>query len=92
MLKEPDKNWFVYIIHCSDDSFYTGISTDVERRFAQHAMQQGAKYFRARKPRQLVFQESGYDRSSATRREIEIKKLSRDNKKKLIAAYQGQIT
>ncbi len=70
MEKLADKNWFVYIIHCSDDSYYTGISTDVERRFAQHAIQQGAKYFRARQPRQLVYQQQLEDRASATRREM----------------------
>ena len=80
------ENWFVYIIHCSDDTLYTGISTDIERRYAQHASNQGAKYFRGRKPKKLVYQESGYNRSAATKRELEIKKLSRADKFQLIAA------
>ncbi len=80
------ENWFVYIIHCSDDTLYTGISTDVERRYAQHASNQGAKYFRGRKPKKLMYQESGFNRSSATKREMAIKKLSRADKFQLIAA------
>ncbi len=78
------KPWFVYIIHCTDDSLYTGITTDIERRYTEHSMQKGAKYFRGRKPKQLVYQECGHDRSTASKREIEIKKLSRANKLELI--------
>ncbi len=78
-------NWQVYIILCSDDSLYTGITTDVERRFAQHAAGTGAKYFRGRSPRRLVYLESGHDRSSAGRREAEIKKLRPGDKRQLIA-------
>jgi len=63
----------------------------VERRYAQHALQQGAKYFRGRKPKKLVYQESGHDRSSASKREIEIKKLSRENKFLLISSSHNQI-
>ena len=84
--------WSVYIIHCTDDSFYTGISTDVEKRYTQHALQkQGAKYFRGRKPKQLVYMESGHNRSSATKREMEIKKLSRADKIQLISSLANQV-
>jgi putative endonuclease len=83
------KNWFVYIIHCSDETLYTGITTDIERRYNQHATQQGAKYFRGRKPRKLVYQESGHDRSTASKREIEIKGLSRADKFQLIASQRN---
>ena len=85
-------NWSVYIIHCTDDSLYTGISTDVEKRYTQHTLQQqGAKYFRGRKPKQLVYMESGHDRSSATKREMEIKKLNRADKIQLISSLANQI-
>jgi len=84
-------DWVVYIIYCSDESLYTGISNDVEKRYAQHVAQKGAKYFRGRKPEKLVYLEEGHDRSSATKREIEIKKLSRDNKKQLIFSNRNQI-
>ncbi len=70
-------NWHVYIILCSDDSYYTGITTHMERRFVQHATGRGAKYFRGREPRQVVYLESGHTRSSAGRREAEIKGLTR---------------
>lgn len=76
--------WQVYIILCSDDSLYTGITTDIERRLAQHANGTGAKYFRGRSPQRLVYLESGHDRSSASRREAEIKRLRPAEKRQLI--------
>lgn len=78
-------NWQVYIILCSDGSLYTGITTDAERRFAQHLAGTGAKYFRGRAPLRLVYQENGHDRSSASRREVEIKGLRAQEKRRLIA-------
>ena len=79
------------MIHCTDESLYTGISTDVERRYIEHTDQKGAKYFRGRKPRELVYQESGHDRSSASKREIEIKNLSRADKLLLISSMDNQL-
>jgi len=77
--------WYVYMIRATDQSLYTGITTDVERRFAEHQSgRAGAKYFRGRSPEQLVLVESGYDRSSASIREAQIKKLSREQKLELI--------
>jgi len=84
-------NWQVYIILCSDNSLYTGISTDVERRFAQHAAGTGAKYFRGRSPVRIVYLEKGHDRSSASRREIEIKRLRADEKKRLIETSEARL-
>ncbi len=84
-------DWAVYMIYCSDESLYTGISNDVEKRFAQHLAQKGAKYFRGRKPKKLVYLEQGHNRSSATKREMEIKKLSRENKIQLIFLMENQI-
>lgn len=78
--------WTVYIIEASDHSLYTGISTDVSRRWQEHLSgRSGAKFFRGRKPQRLVYQEQLEDRSSASRREAEIKKLSRADKLRLIA-------
>ena len=83
----------VYIIRCSDDSLYTGISNDVQRRWHQHLEQQrGAKYFRGRKPVQMVYLEGGHDRSSASRREAAIKKLHRTDKQALIASAANELT
>jgi len=78
--------WSLYIIKASDASFYTGITTDVERRFDEHCQgQKGAKYFNGRNPVEVVYREDGHSRSSASRREAEIKKLSRSEKESLIA-------
>lgn len=76
--------WKVYMLLCTDHSLYTGISNDVEKRLAMHASQRGAKYFRGRQPQQLVYLESGHDRSSASRREAAIKKLLRREKLALL--------
>lgn len=81
---ERERNWQVYILLCSDDSLYTGITTDVQRRVAQHADGAGAKYFRGRAPLRLVFLEGGHDRSSASSRELSIKKLDVAAKRRLI--------
>ena len=82
------KNWLVYIILCSDDSLYTGITTDLKRRFKQHKNKTGAKYFYGRDPLEIVFTEPGHDRSSASYREYEIKSYSRAKKIVLIKSEQ----
>jgi putative endonuclease len=83
--------WFVYIILCSDASLYTGITNDVQRRFEQHTDGRGAKYFYGRRPERLVYLETGHDRSSATRRELRLKKLSRRQKTRLIASEANRL-
>ncbi len=84
--RDTDMNWQVYIILCSDDSLYTGITTDVKRRFAQHLAGTGAKYFRVCSPLRLVYLEGDHDRSSASRRENQIKKLKPVDKRRLIVS------
>ena len=77
--------WYVYMIQASDGSLYTGITTDVDRRFQEHLSgNKGAKYFQGRKPERVVFVEEGHDRSSASKREAEIKRLRREQKLVLI--------
>lgn len=77
--------WFVYVIRASDDSLYTGVTTDVQRRFNEHCgVVRGARFFRGRQPLEVVYTESHPDRSSAQRREAVIKKLTRDQKLDLI--------
>lgn len=79
-------DWTVYIIRCSDGSLYTGITTDVERRFSEHAEgPRGARYFNGRTPVEVMFREAGHDKASASRREAAIKRLTRAGKLKLIA-------
>ncbi len=84
-------DWQVYIILCSDNSLYTGISNDVERRYQEHASQRGARYFRGRQPQRLVYLESGHDRSSASKREMVIKKLKRPDKEHLLHSELNEI-
>ena len=81
-----NKDWFVYIVECSDKSLYTGITVDVGRRVLEHnTSNKGAKYTRSRRPVRLVYCETHMDRSLASKREYSIKKLSRENKCKIIA-------
>ena len=76
--------WSVYIVCCADSSLYTGIAKNLQERINLHNTGRGAKYTRSRLPVELVYSESVDDRSTALRREFEIKKLERDDKKKLI--------
>jgi len=80
----PD--WYVYILRCADDSLYTGISTDVVRRLQEHNHNDrlAAAYTRPRRPLELVYMETLPSRSMATKRENEIKQLTRVQKKALI--------
>jgi putative endonuclease len=78
-------NWFVYIIEASDSSLYTGITTDLNRRFNQHLTGSGAKYFKGRTPVHFVYTEAAHTRSSASVREAAIKKMTRAEKQQLIA-------
>jgi len=76
--------YFCYIVECSDGTFYTGWSTDPERRERQHNAGRGARYTRDRRPVRLVYIEEQPDKPSALRRERKIKSLPRAKKKKLI--------
>nr|WP_258239191.1 GIY-YIG nuclease family protein [Arcobacter sp. CECT 8989] len=81
-------SYFVYILECSDKSLYTGITTDVKKRLDEHnTSEKGAKYTKARRPVKLIYFEESQDRSSASKREYEIKKLSRSKKLQLIQGY-----
>lgn len=79
-----ENSWKVYILRCRDGSLYTGITTDVQKRFAAHQAGKGAKYTRGRSPLELVYSEDCGDHSAALRRELEIKSLTREEKMKLI--------
>lgn len=79
-------NYWVYILCCSDGTLYTGITTDLERRVAEHngINDKGAKYTRTRRPVEVVYSAECADRSEATKEEMRIKKLSRKEKDVLI--------
>ena len=84
--------WVVYILECSDGSFYTGICNNVEARINTHNASKGAKYTKSRLPVTLVFQENTFNKSESLRREIEIKKLTRKKKRELIDAFNFSTT
>ena len=84
--------WVVYILECSDGSFYTGISNNVEARINTHNASKGAKYTKSRLPVTLVFQENTFNKSESLRREIEIKKLTRKKKRELIDTFNFPAT
>lgn len=79
-------NWAVYILKCADGTLYTGISNDVEKRIKVHNNGKGAKYTRVRLPVTLAYQEAASDRSTASKREAALKKLTRKQKTQLIMA------
>ena len=77
-------HWLVYMLECSDNSIYTGITNNLENRLKKHQSGDGAKYVRGRLPIKLVYKEKFLNRSEATKREIYIKKMSKKEKKHLI--------
>ena len=79
-----DDDHYVYVVECADGSLYTGYTTDVERRVAEHNAGEGAKYTRGRTPVEAVYVEAFGTRSAAMAREYEIKQLSRAAKDRLI--------
>lgn len=85
-------NWFVYLIRCNDNSLYTGITTDIERRFQEHQDKdnKGSKYLKGKGPLELVWQRKVKDRSEASKLEYAIRNLSKDKKEQLINKPPGQ--
>lgn len=83
-------SWFVYILRCADASLYTGITTSLERRTREHNEgRAGAKYTKVRRPVELVYSEVAANRSEASRREAEIKRMSRADKLLLVQRDSG---
>ena len=80
--------WFVYILRCADDSLYTGITTDLNRRCEQHNAGTASRYTRSRLPVRMVYQEIQATRSLALKRELEIKAMSRKVKESLIKSLK----
>lgn len=77
--------YYIYILKCKDGSLYTGIATDVKKRFLLHQSGQGAKYTRGRGPLTLLYVASAENRSLASKEEARIKKLPKHKKEELIA-------
>ena len=83
-----DNIWHLYILRCGDGTLYTGITTDVARRLADHRAGKGAKYTRGRSPLELVYQETCGTHSEALKRELAIKAMSRAEKEALIKSVK----
>ncbi len=80
--------WFVYIVRCADNSLYTGVTTDIERRLDEHNSdrKKAAAYTRSRRPVSLVYSENCPNRSSACQREATIKRMTKLEKEQLISS------
>ena len=76
--------WTVYLLRCSDGTLYAGVTTDLQRRLAQHASGKGARYTRGRGPLTVVHEERARGRSAALRRELALKRLRRSEKLALL--------
>lgn len=80
--------WYLYMLRLSDDSLYTGITTDVERRVEEHREGNGSKYVRSRLPCTLVYTERCDNRSKASKREAEIKSWRKEKKERLVSGEE----
>jgi putative endonuclease len=87
----PAAHWFVYLLCCADDTLYTGVTTDLARRLAEHNAGTGARYTRARLPVTLAYAEPAADRRAACQREAAIKRWPRAQKLDLIDGKPMQI-
>jgi putative endonuclease len=88
-MSHNEEGFFIYMLECVDGTLYTGWTTDPERRVSEHNAGKGALYTRWRRPVELCYLERAIDRSAAQRREIAIKKLTREKKLLLVDEYQG---
>lgn len=81
--------WYVYFLRCADNSLYAGITTDLSRRLDEHNFSNklGAKYTRVRRPVSLVFSEESPSRSEATRKEYQLKKLTKAKKERMVSNH-----
>lgn len=85
------QGWYVYMVRCSDNTYYTGITTDLTRRVNEHnSHRKGARYTRARRPVKLAYSEEVTSRSTAAKREYRIRKLPVAAKMQLIKTYKKQ--
>ncbi len=75
--------YYIYLLRCADDSVYTGITTDVQRRYREHCSGRGAKYTRSHKPKKILAVFVSRDKSSALRLEYRIKQLSKSQKERI---------
>ena len=91
-MKNPNNKWYVYILKCADDTLYTGITTDVNRRLNEHNKGTGARYTKTRLPVVLMALFEASDRSEASKEEYRIKQLTRKEKLLLIDGNRNTST
>ncbi len=91
MSNSSEARWYVYILRCVDDTLYTGVAVDVDRRVYEHNVgDRGAKYTRSRRPVSLFYREGPKTKSEALRRELEIKRMSRSEKENLRCPFSSE--
>ena len=90
LMKQPAKDWFVYILRAADGSLYTGITNDLERRIEQHNAGTASRYTRSRLPVMLEYRDKQKTKGAALKRELAIKALSREAKEALIRSSPCQ--
>jgi len=86
---EPASIWHFYLIECIDGSYYTGVTTDVERRYEQHVKGEGARYTRSHKPLRLLASRAIGTRSEALKAELAVKRLPKEEKVSAVAKSAG---
>lgn len=89
--KKKTSGWFLYILRCRDNTFYTGITTDLDRRLGQHNNGTASRCTRSRLPVVRVYQETCADRSEALKRECAVKKLTREEKELMVKKRQTAV-
>ena len=82
--QQPDQPWFLYILRCQNDTFYTGVTKDLERRLKMHNDGKASRYTRARRPVKMIYHENCASRARALVRECEVKALPRKKKEQLV--------
>ena len=92
-MKQTNKTWYVYFVRCNDQSLYAGITTELSRRVTEHnsTSLKAAKYTRNKQPVSLVYYESATDRASASKREWQLKQLSKEKKEQLVKHFTGEL-
>jgi putative endonuclease len=87
--KSHDLSWCVYMLKTSDQKLYTGITNNMLARWQKHRHKKGAKFFRGRTPITLCFQEPNHSRSSASKREYQIKQFTKQQKQQFVIQHYG---
>ena len=81
-------DWFLYMIRCNNGQLYTGITTDIERRFSEHTNGKGAKFLRGKGPLEMLYQKKIGSHSEALKAEISMKNMSKADKEQIVRSYK----